>query len=43
MMAFICGMVIGGMLGVTVAALCAVGGDEASCLLVDIHAAIIRG
>ncbi len=23
--------------------LCAVGGDEASCLLVDIHAAIIRG
>lgn len=28
MMAFIAGLVIGGMLGVTVAALCAVGGDS---------------
>lgn len=29
-MAFICGMVIGGMLGVTVAALCAVGRESES-------------
>ena len=30
MMAFIAGLVIGSMLGVTVAALCAVGGDSPS-------------